>query len=57
MKTILSDNITRNDDGSLSFAGFSVPALADEYGTPLYLMDEQRIRNNCRMYTRTFNDW
>lgn len=54
MKTILSDNITRNEDGRLSFAGFSVPALADEYGTPLYLMDEQRIRHNCRMYTQTF---
>ena len=37
-------------DGVLEFAGYSTPALAKKYGTPLYLMDEQRIRDNCRMY-------
>ena len=37
-------------DGVLEFAGYSTPALARKYGTPLYLMDEQRIRDNCRMY-------
>ena len=51
---ILSDNIVREPDGSLSFAGQSVPELARQYGTPLYLMDEARIRHNCRMYTETF---
>ena len=56
MNTILSDNICRSPDGTLSFAGFSVPALAGEYGTPLYLMDEQRIRFNCRLYTETFRE-
>ena len=47
---MLSSNITRDADGTLRFAGQSVPALAEEYGTPLYLMDEERIRANCRMY-------
>ena len=56
MKTILSDNITRIEDGSLYFAGHSVPELAAQYGTPLYLMDEVRIRQNCRMYTETFRE-
>ena len=51
---MLSDNIQRASDGSLLFAGQSVPALAKQYGTPLYLMDEGRIRRNCRMYTETF---
>lgn len=37
-------------DGILEFAGYSTPALAKKYGTPLYLMDEERIRYNCRMY-------
>ena len=47
---MLSDNISRGADGTLRFAGQSVSALADRYGTPLYLMDEERIRQNCRMY-------
>ncbi|MCR5089032.1 MAG: diaminopimelate decarboxylase [Oscillospiraceae bacterium] len=53
---MLSDNISRRPDGVLTFAGHSVPALAEEYGTPLYLMDEERIRHNCRLYTRTFRE-
>ncbi len=47
---MLSDNITRRENGTLHFAGQSVLALAEEYGTPLYLMDEVRIRENMRMY-------
>ena len=53
---MLTDNISRAPDGSLLFAGQSVPALAEQYGTPLYLMDEGRIRHNCRLYTETFRD-
>ncbi len=54
--TMLSDNITRAPDGALHFAGQSVPALAERYGTPLYLMDEERIRRNCRLYTAAFRE-
>ncbi len=36
--------------GRLTFAGRDTVALAEQYGTPLYLMDEQRIRHNCRVY-------
>ena len=53
---MLADNIQRAEDGSLLFAGHSVPALAQEYGTPLYLMDERRIRQNCRMYLDAFKE-
>ena len=51
---MIADNITRSSDGTLYFAGQSVPALAAKWGTPLYLMDEDRIRANCRMYKDTF---
>ena len=51
---MLSDNIARRADGVLCFAGHSVPDLAKKYGTPLYLMDEERIRHNCRLYTKAF---
>ena len=53
---LLSDNITRAPDGSLLFAGQSVPELAERYGTPLYLMDEERVRHNCRLYVETFRE-
>lgn len=44
-------------DGVLEFAGYSTPALARKYGTPLYLMDEQRIRDNCRMYQSAMTEF
>ena len=51
---MLSANLTVNPAGHLCFAGHDVCTLAQTYGTPLYLMDEQRIRENCRTYTRAF---
>ncbi len=39
---------------NLTFAGFDVTELAEKYGTPLYLMDEKRIRENCRTYLKAF---
>jgi len=34
----------------LHFAGRDTVELAEEYGTPLMLLDEQGIRDNCRTY-------
>ena len=51
---MLSDNISRRENGELLFAGHSGAALAKKYGTPLYLFDEERIRDNCRMYKDAF---
>lgn len=50
---MLSDNIQVRS-GTLYFAGHNTVQLAQKYGTPLYLMDEMRIRENCRMYLRAF---
>ncbi len=47
---MICDNISVNSDGHITFAGQDVTRLAKEYGTPLYLMDEARIRQNCRVY-------
>ena len=46
---MICDNIT-SANGHLRFAGRDTVELAERYGTPLYLMDEQRIRHNCRVY-------
>ena len=50
---MISDLICSNissTDGTLFFAGQNTLSLAEKYGTPLYLMDEDRIREMCRMY-------
>ena len=47
---MICSNITADSNGHLRFAGQDTAALAKEYGTPLYLLDEDRIRWNCRRY-------
>ncbi len=47
---MICDNIKINSSGILEFAGQKTTDLAKKYGTPLYLLDEDRIRYNCRTY-------
>ena len=46
---MICENITIKDN-ELYFNGFKVTDLAKKYGTPLYLMDENRIRHNINIY-------
>ncbi|MBE7090311.1 MAG: diaminopimelate decarboxylase [Clostridiales bacterium] len=46
----MCENITRDETGELCFAGLPLSPLARTYGTPLYLYDEDRIRERCRTY-------
>jgi len=46
---MLCNNIDING-AHLTFAGHDTVALAEKYATPLYLMDESLIRENCRVY-------
>ena len=46
---MICENI-QSIDGKLHFAGMNTIPLVKKYGTPLYLMDEDRIRENCRTY-------
>lgn len=50
---MICDNISVKD-GVLYFAGQNTQELAAQYGTPLYLMDEDKIREKCRAYKRAF---
>jgi len=54
MSEFLYDNISVSNEGHLCFAGQDTADLAAKYGTPLYLMDEDRLRENMRTYTRAF---
>ena len=49
---MICDNLSINQAGRLSFAGRDVTELAQKYGTPLYLLDENKIREHCRTYIR-----
>ena len=50
---MICNNITV-ENGILHFAGQDTTKLAAQYGTPLYLMDEDKIREKCRIYKRAF---
>ncbi len=47
---MICNNLSVNENGHLTFAGMDTVALAKKHGTPLYLMDEDRIRERCRTY-------
>jgi len=44
----------RIDDGRLSIGGCDVVALANEYGTPLFIYDEAHLRSRCREAVAAF---
>ncbi len=50
---MICDNVSVNEKGHLTFAGFDTVELAQKYGTPLYLMDENKIRQHVREYRDT----
>ena len=41
-------------EGTIEVGGVSVEALAEKFGTPLYVIDEQTIRQKCREYNLAF---
>lgn len=53
---MICNNLSVNDAGHLCLAGQDTVELAHTYGTPLYLMDEDRIRERCRMYKEAMRE-
>ena len=45
-----------NRGGTLCIGGADTTALIQKYGSPLYVMDEARIRNNCRVYLNALRE-
>jgi diaminopimelate decarboxylase len=43
-----------DEDGVLRVEGFAAPALAEEYGTPLFVTSEAQIRANVRRFREAF---
>lgn len=46
----VSENLGVNEKGHLTIGKNDTVELAKEFGTPLYVMDEELIRKNCRAY-------
>jgi diaminopimelate decarboxylase len=46
----------RRDDQALMIGGVDVRDLAQEYGTPLYVYDEDDFRSRCREFVSAFSD-
>ncbi|MFC4021696.1 diaminopimelate decarboxylase [Micromonospora sp. GCM10011542] len=47
-------NVTRAADGALAVAGLGVRELAAEFGTPVYVLDEDDLRSRCRDFRAAF---
>jgi diaminopimelate decarboxylase len=47
-------NTSRNDDGVVSIAGVRLTDLAHEYGTPLFVIDEDDFRGRCQEMATAF---
>ena len=56
MKEFICNNLSVNEAGHLCFSGLDTVSLAEKHGTPLYLMDENKIRENCRTYVGAMRD-
>ena len=54
---MIYDNLAVNEKGHLTFAGYDTVELAEKYGTPLYLMDEDKIRQRVREYKKAMSDF
>jgi diaminopimelate decarboxylase len=53
--TLIYPHTTRhNEAGHLEIGGCDVVELARDYGTPLFIYDEQTLRDQCRAYQRAF---
>ncbi|MFE3822329.1 diaminopimelate decarboxylase, partial [Nocardia tengchongensis] len=49
-------NASRDADGVVRLAGVPVHELAAEYGTPVFVIDEDDFRSRCRDMVRAFGD-
>lgn len=53
---LLPDSSSVASDGSLWIGGLSIPELAREFGTPLFVYDEAHLRARCREAVAAFGD-
>ena len=57
LKMFVSENLDVNSAGHLTIGGIDTVELAKEYGTPLYVMDEQLVRKTLRRFHDSMNKY
>ncbi|MEC3915585.1 diaminopimelate decarboxylase [Nocardia sp. CDC160] len=45
-----------DDDGRITVGGVALADIADQYGTPTYVLDEGEVRGRCQAYRKRFPD-
>ena len=50
------DTLKINKKGHLEIGGADCVALAEQFGTPLYVMDEKHVRNMMSVYRDTISE-
>ena len=53
---MLYDNLGINGQGHLTIGGLDAVDLAGEFGAPLYVLDEDQVRANCRTYVTALRE-
>ncbi|MGX1778500.1 diaminopimelate decarboxylase [Nocardia brasiliensis] len=43
-----------DDAGRITIGGVALADIADQYGTPTYVLDEREVRERCRAYRKAF---
>lgn len=54
---ILYDHFDVNEKGHLTIGGADTVEIANTFGTPAYVLDENVIRQNCRTYLRAAREY
>lgn len=57
LKMFVSENLSVNEKGNLAIGGVDTTELAAKYGTPLYVMDEELLRKNCRSFKESMDKY
>ena len=54
---LVSRSLGINDQGRLTVGGCDAVELCKEFGTPLYVMDENAIRHNCQAFRESIEKY
>lgn len=54
---MLYDNLSVNEKGHLEIGGADTVDLAGEFGTALYVIDENKLRDNCSIYINSMKKY
>ncbi len=56
-QSLMPLNAAVNDQDHLSVGGCDVVNLVEQFGSPLYILDEQTLRTACRQYKQAFEQY